>query len=324
MSCCASCNCNPCCCNSSNVEPLASEVENFITAIYGTVTKEKVNGQWVWTLPCDLSAAEPVTGFPRLAGEGTECYLLRLFVYLNAIASGFVTPVPISNGGTGGVTALEARQNLDVEPGVDVQAYDADLAAIAGISGVNGDIIARIAGVWQRLGIGAAGTVLSVSGGLPAWLAGGGSSVAIIQDIKAATTNSGTFTQGAWQERELTAVSFDPDSIVTSLAGNEFTLPIGEYLILAFAPAYATNNHRARLYNVTDAAVLSYGGVQYSPSAGSATPVSNVFAYANLAAPKAFRLEHFAATTAANFGFGVPASDGEVEVYAQVIVMKIG
>ena len=44
------------------------------------------------------------------------------------------TDVPVTDGGTGGSTAGDARTNLGLAIGNDVQAYDADLAAIAGLT----------------------------------------------------------------------------------------------------------------------------------------------------------------------------------------------
>jgi hypothetical protein len=57
-------------------EPLESALDNFVTSFYGAVTKTLVNGQVVWTMPCNLDVGLPAN--PRLPGEGIACYLLRL------------------------------------------------------------------------------------------------------------------------------------------------------------------------------------------------------------------------------------------------------
>lgn len=77
MSC--GCNSNPCTtgeCDAAN-EPLASALNNFITAFFGSLTKTCVNNQVVWVLPCDLD--DGIAGYPRVAGEGLACYFLRVF-----------------------------------------------------------------------------------------------------------------------------------------------------------------------------------------------------------------------------------------------------
>lgn len=95
---CSSCGCNPCnevTCDASN-EPLASALNNFITAFFGTLTKTCVNDRVVWVLPCDLDSG--FAGYPRVAGEGLACYFLRVFENVSAGAKVKVTDADTTPG----------------------------------------------------------------------------------------------------------------------------------------------------------------------------------------------------------------------------------
>ena len=63
-----------------------------------------------------------------------------------------IGPAIINNAGTvsraTGVTATELQQIMDTEVGVDVQAYDADLTTIGGLSKTNGNVIVGNGSTW--------------------------------------------------------------------------------------------------------------------------------------------------------------------------------
>ena len=65
-------------------------------------------------------------------------------------------------------TAAAQRTALGLAIGTDVQAFDADLAAIAAIADAQGDLIQRGAANWERLAIGTAGQLLTVNSGATA------------------------------------------------------------------------------------------------------------------------------------------------------------
>lgn len=130
---------------------------------------------------------------------------------LTAAAITLTTDLAVANGGTGASTAAAARTNLGLAIGSAVQAYDADLAAIAALAKTDGNFIVGNGTTWvaesgatvrTSLGLGSlatlsrvnnsnwSGTDLAVANG------GTGSSTAAgaCANLGAAKTSGGTFT----------------------------------------------------------------------------------------------------------------------------------
>lgn len=136
---------------------------------------------------------------------------------------------------------------------------------------------------------------------------------AILEDQKSAGTQGGTFTASAWQTRTLNTEARDPDGLI-SLSSNQFTPTVAGWVEWS-APASLVGYHKTRLYNVTDAAVVSYGtGEAAASGVGVSTRSEGGGA---VVAGKAYRIEHYCQTTGTTYGFGVPAATG-TEVYTRV------
>lgn len=140
---------------------------------------------------------------------------------------------------------------------------------------------------------------------------------AIIHDRKAANTNGGTFTSGAWRQRTLNTATRNTIT-GASLASNQLTLPAGAYYAEWKADVYAVNAHRSRLYNATDASVIEYSGNNYAATGG----VSTGSCYFTITSSKAFEIDHYCQTTGTTTGFGVAASFGVDEIYCELRVWK--
>jgi hypothetical protein len=149
-------------------------------------------------------------------------------------------------------------------------------------------------------------------------------SVATVFENQITGTDGGTFTLGAWRTRTL-VTSSDPDSIVTALSSNKFTLGAGLYLIEGSAPACEVLGHKAKLYNVTAAGDELTGSSEYADATASSTCSRSEFSgLVLIVSASEFEVRHYSNGTKATNGFGRASSIALTnEIYTTVRIIKI-
>lgn len=144
----------------------------------------------------------------------------------------------------------------------------------------------------------------------------------LIRDEKAAGTEGGGFTSGAWQTRTLNTEVSDAGSHAT-LAANQITLASGTYECRISCQALLVADHQARLYNVTDTATILEGTSEQAPTGATASSRSVIVGRFVIGASKALEVQHRCSTTRATDGFGGAANFGEKEVYTVAEFWKV-
>lgn len=136
-------------------------------------------------------------------------------------------------------------------------------------------------------------------------------SYAVIADGKVDNSDGGSFTAGAWRTRDLNHEITDEDNIV-SISSNQFTLAAGNYLILATTPAIQVKGHQARIYNVTDSAVVVNGMAEFTGAISNGPGnLSRVAGRVSITGSKVFEIQHRCAfTTTGAYAMGTAALGG--------------
>lgn len=147
--------------------------------------------------------------------------------------------------------------------------------------------------------------------------------VAHFRDEKAANTNGGEFTSGAFRTRVLNTTVVN-NITGASLASNQVTLPSGSYFVISRSPAYRVDANQSRIYNITDAAVIITGTNAYSGSIADYAAIDSwAFGFFTLSASKVIELQHRCQTTKTVNGFGVLNNFGANEVYSEILFWKV-
>lgn len=194
------------------------------------------------------------------------------------------------------------------------------LVSLEGLSLVSGDTLyATAADTITRLAKGTAAQVLTMNAGAtaPEWQSvstPGRAPDAVLEDQKAANTAGGTATSGSWETRVLNTEVRDPAGLV-SLSSNQFTVTANGWVEWS-APGWAVNNHKTRLYNVTDSVVVAEGTSGFGQAAAFGLSVS--VGGGAVVAGKTYRIENRVQTTKAFDGMGTANNFGGAEVYTRV------
>lgn len=142
----------------------------------------------------------------------------------------------------------------------------------------------------------------------------------IVQDQKSNGTSGGASSATSYQTRTLNTTV--RNAVGATISTNTVALAAGTWLIEARAPAYNTNQHRARIYNQTDTATAVLGPANNASSTANTQTDATVSGLVTITSAKTFRLEHYTNSAFAD-GLGSPVSSGETEVYAQFFATRV-
>lgn len=207
--------------------------------------------------------------------------------------AGLTTSSNITMTGTGALKLPEGTTAQRPTPVVGMTRFNSTLGDFEGYDGFS----------WDTLGGGA------------------GAARCIVYDSKASGTDGGTFTSGSWITRDLNTSA--GSCAFLSLAANQMTLAAGTYKIYASAPAREVDQHRIKVYNVTDAVdITPLGSSELVGSTSVAQTVSTANVYFSIAASKAIEIRHQCTSTTLTFGLG-RANNFGAETYTQVVIERL-
>ena len=142
-----------------------------------------------------------------------------------------------------------------------------------------------------------------------------------VRDEKGSTTFGGGASANTTATRDLNTIVTN-EITSSSLGSNQITLPAGTYFLDASAPANEVGRHRAHLYNTTDSSITLLGQSCIVEAANTTTH-SRIRGRFTISGTKVFEIRHYGINARSVYGLGEYASDGQTQVYTEVIIEKV-
>ncbi len=149
------------------------------------------------------------------------------------------------------------------------------------------------------------------------------SAYALMEEHKSHGTSASSKSANNWYTKELTRVSFDPQSIILSLSNNEFTLGAGTYVIKWIHILERCDEGITRLYDITNSTSKKVSLIGFAQDSGNYSLVySRGITRLTISGNTTYKYQYFVAS--ANQGMKSPSNgnNSEEEIYGQVEVWK--
>ena len=194
-------------------------------------------------------------------------------------------------------------------------------------SEIKADLIKDKSGTKTLATLSSSAGTLDSSVVFPAGGTGNPISVAVIADEKSAGSQGGpSDSANNFEKRDLTTVLYDSEGTdgTVTIDSSQFTLQgAGTYLINWSCPAFKSNAHQSRLYDVTGTTTLKAGSNAYTNAADNTQTDSIGSVIHTITSNNVYEIQHRVETSRATNGHGVDYNNGIANIFCLVVIYKL-